>query len=333
MLLFRQLLAPTLARTLPDAVVLLFAVSQLSAIVDLPRLATALQARSWPEKTGLFAGFALLALPGIWRTIPRFRDDPAVRWVWSLPLPTRPPFAALAAVRALPTTLVALLLGPIAFLLALALCALFGAVLGDRRLRRTHTSGERGRWWGPTPLLARVNRDVLALRRHGGLQLLWPLLLPTLLHLAIARQWDPEGTALGGLFGLALVGWLPTHTATRLSNALGKAWLPRHDPLTPAQATLALALVTGAPLAVLVLLQTAIEPAGLLRRGTLALFYTLFGTWSVVTRTRIRRRHALGNGFAVAIFAGLAAWAWPPTWVVLATTSIVLTLHTLRRIR
>lgn len=333
MVLLRQLLSPTLARTMPDAVVLLFAVSQLSAIVDFRAVAHELQARPIAHQLAVFVAVLLLATPGVWRTVRKLRDDPQVRWVWALPIRTGPVFAGVGAIRGAPLASLALLLGPLAFLLALVLLAGLGLLLGQRRFRRTVRPGSQGGWWGRTPLTARLNRDLLALRRHGGLQVALPILVPTLMHAALARQWDASGVASGGLIGLTLIGWLPTWTATRLSNALGPAWQPRHSPLAPAKAVLALWIATGAPLLAVVLLQTAFSPAGLLRRLVLAGFFIAFGAWTVVRREPSQRRHAQGDGIAVAIFAGLFAWAWPPAWIPLLLGSGLLFLLTTRSSR
>lgn len=331
--MLRQLASPTLARTMPDAVVLLFAVSQLSAIVDFRGLAHELQSGSVWRQLAVFGSVLLLASPGVWRTVTRLRDDPGVRWAWALPLRTSPVFAGVGAVRGAPVASLALLLGALPFLGALLLLAGLGALLGHRSLRRTVRPRSQGRWWGWTPLSARLNRDILALRRHGGLQVAPAVLVPTLMHAAVVRQWDEAGIASGGVIGLTLVGWVPTWTATRLSNALGEAWQPRHSPLAPSRAVFALWLLLGAPLLAVVGLQSLFALAGLQRRLVLALFFTAFGAWTVVRRRPAQRRHALGDGITIAVFAGIFAWAWPPAWMMLGPMAALLFLLTTRRVR
>ncbi|MEZ4323068.1 MAG: hypothetical protein R3F61_36715 [Myxococcota bacterium] len=115
--LFRATVPPALARTMPGLIALLFAVSQVSAVVDIPALAHELQARSTLVRAAVAVGIALFGAASAGPILRPIVWSPRLAFVWRLPLTdARLLFGLLPAlaVGALPAVALALLLGPVA---------------------------------------------------------------------------------------------------------------------------------------------------------------------------------------------------------------------------
>ncbi|MCB9678673.1 MAG: hypothetical protein H6737_26460 [Alphaproteobacteria bacterium] len=130
LLLSRALVPTAISRTMPGALALLFAISQVSAMVDFPGVAVQVQAAPIGARAVLAGALALLGGLGSIGTYRVLLYGPRAGFAWRMPVGDAAlagAFGTALLIPAVPTGVCALLLGPIPALAVMLLAAMVGA--------------------------------------------------------------------------------------------------------------------------------------------------------------------------------------------------------------